>query len=124
MTATAIMALKRNSITMLKRGGATLCLLLWAGIPGYAADAPATEPMVKISNFTFVPTVLTVKPGTTVTFENEDDIPHLVVANDGSFRSSALDTHDTYTITFSKPGDYPYFCSLHPHMQGKIVVAP
>lgn len=120
MTATSITALKRKSLVALTRGAAGLCLLLWAGVPGYAADGQT----VKISNFTFAPAVLTVKQGATVTFENEDDIPHLVVANDGSFRSSALDTRDTYTVTFGKPGDYPYFCSLHPHMQGKIVVTP
>jgi plastocyanin len=88
--------------------------------PLRAADAP----MVKIENFAFTPAVLTVKPGTTVTFRNDDDIPHLVVANDSSFRSKALDTGDTYEFTFTKAGDFAYFCGLHPHMQGKITVAP
>ena len=89
-----------------------------------AAPAFAEEPQVKISNFAFTPQNLTVKPGTTVTFENDDDIPHLVVATDGSFRSKALDTGDKYVFTFSKPGDFAYFCGLHPHMQGKISVGP
>lgn len=77
---------------------------------------------VKIDNFTFTPQDLTVKAGTTVTFENADDIPHLVVATDNSFHSKALDTGDTYAFTFTKPGDFPYFCGIHPHMQGKITV--
>lgn len=82
----------------------------------------AEAPRVKIDNFTFTPQELTVKAGTTVTFENADDIPHLVVATDNSFHSKALDTGDTYAFTFTKPGDFPYFCGLHPHMQGKITV--
>ncbi|HWW48619.1 MAG TPA: cupredoxin family copper-binding protein [Xanthobacteraceae bacterium] len=89
-------------------------------IPGPArAEDP---PHVKIENFVFTPATLTVKAGTTVTFENDDDIPHLVVATDNSFRSKALDTGDTYAFTFTKPGDFPYYCGIHPHMQGKITV--
>lgn len=88
------------------------------GAPVLAADAP----MVRIENFAFTPRTLTVKAGTTVTFRNDDDIPHLVVSSDGSFKSKALDTGDTYAFTFAKAGDYPYFCGLHPHMQGKVTV--
>jgi plastocyanin len=89
-----------------------------------AASASAEEAKVGIDNFAFTPAELTVKPGTTIVFENHDDIPHLVVAVDGKYRSKALDTNDKFSITFDKPGDYPYFCGLHPHMKGKIVVAP
>ncbi|MBS0563718.1 MAG: cupredoxin family copper-binding protein [Proteobacteria bacterium] len=88
--------------------------------PAHAADAPH----VRIANFSFEPETLNVKAGTTVVFENDDDIPHLIVADDQSFRSKALDTGDTYAFTFSKPGDFAYFCGLHPHMQGKITVSP
>ncbi|MGN6471531.1 MAG: cupredoxin domain-containing protein [Rhizobiaceae bacterium] len=85
----------------------------------------AAEPvLVKIDNFSFAPATLVVRAGTTVTFENDDDIPHLVVASDGSFRSKALDTGDSYSFTAGKAGDYPYFCGLHPHMQGTIKVTP
>lgn len=87
--------------------------------PLHAADGPR----VKIANFTFAPQTLVVKAGTTVTFENDDDIPHVVVATDGSFRSKALDTGDTYAFTFTKSGDFPYFCGIHPQMQGKITVS-
>jgi plastocyanin len=80
--------------------------------------------VVKIDNFAFTPDKLTVKPGTTVTFQNGDDIPHTVVATDHSFRSKALDTNDSFAFTFTKPGDFTYFCGLHPHMQGKITVSP
>jgi plastocyanin len=86
--------------------------------------ARADEASVGIDNFAFTPDTLTVKPGATVTFVNHDDIPHLVVAVDGKYRSKALDTNDRYSVTFDKPGEYAYFCGLHPHMKGKIVVAP
>jgi plastocyanin len=92
-----------------------------AALTGFSAFADET--LVKISNFAFTPQNLAVKPGTTVTFENDDDIPHLVIATDGSFRSKALDTGDKYTFVFAKAGDFSYFCGLHPHMQGKIVVS-
>jgi len=91
---------------------------------GIPASASAEEAKVTIDNFAFTPAELTVKPGTTVTFENHDDIPHLVVAVDGAYRSKALDTNDKFSIAFDKPGDYAYFCGLHPHMKGKIIVAP
>ena len=76
---------------------------------------------VTIDNFTFAPAELTVKVGTTVTWTNHDDIPH-TVASAGKFRSKTLDTDDSFSFTFTTPGDYQYFCSLHPHMTGMIKV--
>ena len=87
-----------------------------------AAPTRATETTVKIENFTFEPQVLTVPVGTKVTWVNDDDIPHLVAEKDGKFRSAALDTNDTYSETFSTPGTIEYYCAIHPHMTGKIVV--
>jgi amicyanin len=89
---------------------------LFAATPALSADAA-----VKIANFTFGPQELRVKAGTTVTWTNEDDIPHTVVSPN-NFRSKALDTDGTYSFTFTTPGTYRYFCSLHPHMTGAIVV--
>ena len=83
-------------------------------------DAKATE--VKVDNFTFSPDTLTVPVNSTVTWVNKDDIPHVIAANDGSFKSKALDTDQKYSFTFSKPGTYAYYCSIHPKMVGKIVV--
>jgi len=102
------------------RGGlaAALLLALASALPE-AAHAANLE--VKIDNFTFGPQKLTVKVGDTVTWINEDDIPHTVVSV-GKFRSKALDTDDKYTFTFTTPGTYEYFCSLHPHMTGTIVI--
>ena len=65
---------------------------------------------------------LTVGVGTTVTWTNRDDIPHTVTANDRSFKSKVMDTDGVFTFTFTKPGTYGYFCSLHPHMVGAVVV--
>lgn len=78
---------------------------------------------VKIDNFTFGPTTLKVAPGTTVTWTNRDDVPHTVVSDDKTtFKSKALDTDEQFSYTFSKPGTYHYFCSVHPKMTGEVVV--
>jgi plastocyanin len=84
----------------------------------------AKSTVVTISNFTFNPPEIEVHVGDTVVFHNGDDIPHLVVADDKSFRTAALDTGDEAPVTFTKAGSFPYFCGLHPHMQGKVTVVP
>jgi plastocyanin len=78
--------------------------------------------VVTIDNFTFSPKELTVPVGTTIRFVNHDDIPHTVFEKKLSFRSKALDTDDAYSYTFASAGSFDYFCSLHPHMVGKIIV--
>jgi plastocyanin len=92
------------------------------GITLGVAFAEADDAAVKIDNFTFTPKSVTVKAGTTVTWTNQDDIPHTVTSTNKQFRSKALDTDDKFTFTFSTPGTYDYFCSLHPKMTGTIVV--
>jgi plastocyanin len=99
-----------------------LQLALLVPLPAVAEPAASAETVVKIDNFTFGPQRVTVKAGTTVTFVNEDDIPHTVVSTSLAFRSKALDTDDKYAFTFTTAGVYDYFCSLHPHMTGTIVV--
>jgi plastocyanin len=78
--------------------------------------------VVAIDNFTFTPPELTVAVGTTVKWINHDDIPHSVVDNNKAFRSKALDTGDSYSFTFASAGTFSYFCGLHPHMVGKVIV--
>jgi len=85
------------------------------------ASKPA-ETAVKIDNFIFSPNPLTVSAGTTIRWTNRDDIPHNVVSDDKSFKSKVLDTDETFAYTFTKPGTYTYFCSIHPKMTGKVVV--
>jgi len=86
-----------------------------------AGAARAEEVAVHIDNFVFEPAQLTVKVGQTVTWTNRDDIPHTVVCA-GKFRSKTMDTDGTFTFTFTTAGEYKYFCSLHPHMQGVVKV--
>jgi plastocyanin len=86
--------------------------------------ARAEDAMVKISDFQFAPARLTVKAGTTVTWRNNDDIPHTVTSTTRAFKSKALDTDDAFAFAFTEPGSYAYVCSLHPHMTGTIVVEP
>ena len=86
-----------------------------------AAPAPATA-TVTIANFTFKDPVVTVKRGTTVTWTNADDIPHTVVSKDGVFKSKVLDSGDRFSFTFAKAGQFGYFCSIHPHMTGTVIV--
>jgi plastocyanin len=77
---------------------------------------------VKIDNFSFGPATLTVPVGTSVTWTNRDDIPHTVVSTEGVFKSKVLDTDEKFSFTFSKAGTYPYFCSMHSKMTGKVIV--
>jgi plastocyanin len=89
--------------------------------PAAGTTAAATAE-VKIDNFSFSPATISVAAGTTITWTNRDDIPHTVVSDDKVFKSKVLDTDEKFTYTFSKPGTYPYFCSVHPKMTGKVVV--
>jgi plastocyanin len=96
---------------------------IFLGAPQEAGAANSAV-MVGIDNFTFTPADLTIAPGTTVTWINHDDIPHTVVETGTAFRSKALDTDDKFSFTFTAAGKFSYFCSLHPHMTGKITVTP
>jgi plastocyanin len=87
-----------------------------------AAEAATMKTSVKISMFAFSPGVTTVPAGSSVTWTNNDDDAHSIVADNKAFRSAPLDTGDSYSFTFTTPGVYPYHCGLHPQMVGKIVV--
>ena len=91
-----------------------------AAFPAASSQVANTE--VKIDEFAFAPQRVTVKAGTTVTWTNEDDVPHTIASSSKLFKSKALDTKDRFSFTFTTPGTYEYFCSLHPHMTGTIVV--
>ena len=98
-------------------------ILMMSVVADIAKAAPAPPAAaVTIGNFTFKTPVVTVKAGTTVTWTNGDDIPHTVVSKDGVFKSKVLDTGDRFSFTFAKAGQFGYFCSLHPHMTGTIIV--
>jgi plastocyanin len=112
----------RSALVAAALGAATATLLAAVVLPGWAENAgPASA--VSIDNFTFAPQALTVKAGTTVTWTNKDDIPHGIAWAKNAFtKSKALDTDDSYSFTFTTPGTYQYFCYIHPHMTGTLVV--
>lgn len=87
-----------------------------------AAASVVSGQVVHIDNFSFTPAEITVAPGATVTWINGDDIPHTVAASNKAFRSKVMDTEQQFTFTFKDQGTYEYFCSLHPHMTGKVIV--
>src|ERR1700719_4013672 len=104
---------------------AVLGAIVGSGLAGdvMVASAQAAATAVSIDNFTFTPQKLTVKAGTAVTWTNKDDIPHGIAATNNAFaRSKALDTDDSFSFTFTTPGTFQYFCYVHPHMTGTIVV--
>ena len=117
----------RGNFARIGLASVVVALLAMFSAAGHMGDAAAQEKAaasaeVKIDNFSFGPTALTVPVGTTVTWTNRDDIPHTVVSTDGVFKSKALDTDDKFSFLFSTPGTYPYFCSIHPKMTGQVIV--
>ena len=88
------------------------------------AGVPPGATTVNMKNTAFVPADLTIKVGQTVAWVNQDSTQHDVVANDGSFKSPLLDTNQVFTFTFTKAGSFPYYCAVHPQMQGTVTVQP
>jgi plastocyanin len=87
-----------------------------------SSAAPADAAQIVIKDFMFTPNTLTIKAGATVIWANKDDEPHTVVSDTGLFRSGAVDTEETFSFKFDKPGTYHFTCSVHPRMIGTIVV--
>jgi plastocyanin len=116
----------RSALVAAGLGAATAITLAAVVLPSWAENVPQPAGgAISIDNFTFTPQMLTVKAGTTVTWTNRDDIPHGIASDNNAFaRSKALDTNDSYSFTFTTPGAYKYFCYVHPHMTGTIVVEP
>jgi plastocyanin len=107
-----------------------LVALLAAGCGGPSSSGPPTTigpDGVEVANFSFMPSTLTVKAGTTVTwYFNQPSAPHDVVslATPPVFNSGNPQGTGTYRFTFSTPGTYPYLCQVHPIMRGTIIVTP
>ncbi len=115
--ATARFAPNRGLVVALLLGPVVGAMLAFV-----AVAAQDTSDVITIDNFTFTPKELTVAVGTTVKWVNHDDIPHTVVEKKTTFRSKALDTDDSYSFTFTSAGTFDYFCGLHPHMVGQVIV--
>jgi plastocyanin len=111
------MSLTYDCLRAFAAGAAVCCAV-------YGAFAAAGETKVGIDNFTFKPRTITVRAGTKIEWENNDDIPHSIVESTGKFHSAALDTEDKFSFTFAQAGTFEYFCGLHPHMVGKVIVTP
>jgi len=122
-------ASRRRRMTLLL-GAVGVAALLAAALPeltaagAAAVTAAASSATVDIDNFAFTPAALTVTAGTTVTWKNEDDSPHRIGDKNGTFKSAALDTDDSFSHTFAAPGEYPYICTIHPYMVGTVIVKP
>jgi plastocyanin len=121
--------MKRRSVWITGFAAAMMVaiVLLVAGSPRLTANsqqAASATTEVKIDNFSFGPVTMTVPVGTTVTWINRDDVPHTVVSSDDpkAFKSKVLDTDEKFSYTFTKAGTFPYFCSVHPKMTGKVIV--
>ena len=118
------MSMRRLSTGRWPAVAALVTVLFGAVVPlaSSAADSPAGPTIVLAREFMFAPTSLTVNAGSTVTWTNKDDEPHTVVSDSGAFRSGALDTGESFSFKFDRPGTYRYACSIHPRMVGTIVV--
>jgi plastocyanin len=92
-------------------------------VPTETVSPAATEgTSVEIKDYAFTPPTLTVPAGTTVTWTNNDAVPHTATASDASFDSGNLNPGQSYSFTFATPGSYPYACQYHAGMTGTIVV--
>ena len=119
--AAAKLVLNRGLVVALVLGPVIGAMLAFGAVA--AQDAPKKDGSeITIDNFTFTPKELTVAVGTTIKWVNHDDIPHTVVEKKTTFRSKALDTDDSYSFTFTSAGTFDYFCGLHPHMVGQVIV--
>jgi amicyanin len=87
-----------------------------------ASDGPVAT--VSMDHNTFIPSEITVVPGTTVTWVNKETMPHTVVDANKGFRSKTLAKDASFSFTFATAGDYDYLCSIHPFMKGKVIVKP
>ena len=98
-------------------------VMLWGGAPWSRSTAASADPTkIVVKDFMFMPTPLTVKAGSTVTWTNMDDEPHTVVSDAGLFKSGGMDTNESFSFKFDKPGTYHFACSIHPRMVGTIIV--
>jgi len=76
---------------------------------------------VTITNFVFDPQELVVDVGASVLWKHNDNAAHTLVSQ-GLFKSEVMSRGDEFRFTFSEKGEYPYYCSIHPSMTGKIIV--
>lgn len=109
--------------TLVSAVSASLALGITSAAPASVAKTqPSAVPAIRIKGMTFSAPVLQVKAGTTITWTNSDQVPHNIVAKDGSFRSKFLSMGDSFSFKFAKKGEFAYYCAIHPQMVAKIIV--
>src|ERR1700720_4646482 len=117
-----------NAQSVLRALRLTILFTVLASAPCLAEDAnnSGAGPVASVSmdHNTFIPSEITVVPGTTVTWVNKEDMPHTVVHVNKGFRSKTLVKDAQFSFTFTAAGDYDYLCSIHPNMKGKFIVKP
>ncbi len=101
--------------------GVGVVIVVGVVVAGVSAAAPATQ-RVTIQNFAFSPARLVVSPGTRVVWTNRDSAPHTVKTDGPGFSSPVLNTGSTYAVVMRRTGTFAYYCTIHPFMQGTIVV--
>jgi plastocyanin len=101
---------------------AGIATVVWMVLDSAVAHASPPGATIVVKDFMFAPMSATITAGTTVTWVNEDQDPHTVVSDTGLFRSGAIDTNETFSFAFDKPGVYHFTCSIHPRMVGTVVV--
>ncbi len=114
MTLAFVFAVSLTSLGFVEKGGVDQT----AGSGKNQSDSNE----VNIDNFSFTPPTLTIPVGTKVTWINHDDVPHIIMNTDKRFVSPVLDTDERFSYTFTSPGTYTYYCSIHPKMTARIIV--
>ncbi len=110
----------RRTQVLLTALGLAILIAMEIYLPSAAETSDTAKIVVK--DFMFNPTPLTVRAGSTVTWTNMDDEPHSVVSDTGAFKSGGMDTAESFSFKFDKPGTYHFTCSIHPRMVGTVVV--
>jgi plastocyanin len=110
------MLTRRESGTLI--GAAFLCLTT---VRSGMAQHTAHEHHINIDGFAFEPQMLEVAVGDTVTWHNHDLAPHTATSENGTWDSDALTNDASFTLTFSEPGQFRYFCAFHPNMTGEVI---
>ena len=113
-------------MNMQRRTGRSILMVVamtgFMALSGQLSAQTSAPSVITIKNFMFSPASLTVGVGSTVTWTNADEEPHTIVSDSGLFRSNAVDTKESFSFKFDKPGTYRFFCSIHPQMVGTIIV--
>jgi len=89
---------------------------------GHAATVAKKEMKVSIVNFAFTPEEITIAPGESITWTNDDGAPHGLEYNDGAPGTNFLLPGASFSRRFDQSGTYDYSCSIHPYMTGRVVV--